>query len=170
MAWCAGMFLNTQNGSAVLAACSRRELPSGLAFAHRLWDVLVLNGVIPTASLLTLAGTVAAAGPCLACSDVKLCAPSATIKPSVNSGSPLRHTESHRHCFAAYVDCMVSNGGQKHADGCTGQKHSLTQFHTKCVSSGCSMRIHAAVCHVPMVGRLQGGCRRHTPSRLTWGR
>mmetsp|Transcript_3706 Transcript_3706/g.10736 ORF Transcript_3706/g.10736 Transcript_3706/m.10736 type:complete len:647 (+) Transcript_3706:187-2127(+) len=42
-----GMFLNTQNGSAVLAACSRRELPSGLAFAHRLWDVLVLNGRVP---------------------------------------------------------------------------------------------------------------------------
>lgn len=40
------MFLNTHNGSVILAACSRRELPAGLAFAHRLWDVLVLNGAL----------------------------------------------------------------------------------------------------------------------------
>ena len=40
----AGMFLNTQNGSTILAACSRKELPMALPFAHRLWDVLVLNG------------------------------------------------------------------------------------------------------------------------------
>ena len=39
------MFLNTQNGSTILAACSRKELPMALPFAHRLWDVLVLNGV-----------------------------------------------------------------------------------------------------------------------------
>jgi hypothetical protein len=38
------MFLNTQNGSTILAACSRKELPMALPFAHRLWDVLVLNG------------------------------------------------------------------------------------------------------------------------------
>ena len=43
--WPAGMFLNTQNGSIILSACSRRELPAGLPFAHRLWDVLVMNGV-----------------------------------------------------------------------------------------------------------------------------
>lgn len=48
-----GMFLNTLNGSTVLMACSRRELPSGLAFAHRLWDVLVLNGRVPkTAAIM----------------------------------------------------------------------------------------------------------------------
>ena len=40
----AGMFLNTQNGSIILSACARRELPAGLPFAHRLWDVLVMNG------------------------------------------------------------------------------------------------------------------------------
>ncbi len=41
------MFLNTHNGSVILAACSRRELPAALPFAHRLWDVLVLNGALP---------------------------------------------------------------------------------------------------------------------------
>lgn len=43
----AGMFLNTQSGSVLLAACSRRELAAGLPFAHRLWDILLMAGAIP---------------------------------------------------------------------------------------------------------------------------
>lgn len=38
------MFLNTQSGSVLLAACSRRELTAGLPFAHRLWDVMLAAG------------------------------------------------------------------------------------------------------------------------------
>ena len=48
----AGMFLNTQSGSVLLAACSRRELPAGLPFAHRLWDILLMAGAIPPPFLL----------------------------------------------------------------------------------------------------------------------
>ena len=41
------MFLNTQSGSVLLAACSRRELSAGLPFAHRLWDVMLADGMSP---------------------------------------------------------------------------------------------------------------------------
>ena len=53
------MFLNTQSGSVLLAACSRRELPAGLPFAHRLWDVMLAAGAtlmhFTVATLLWLA-------------------------------------------------------------------------------------------------------------------